>query len=64
MRFLGVAKRAQRSQNNKFAIPLQYFQKEVSDKYNFLCEDKILSFLEVGTIIFTGHNWACPKYPQ
>ena len=49
-----VAKRAQITQNNKFAIPLQYFKKEVSDVVDFLHADKHESLLQINTVIFLG----------
>ena len=30
----------------------------------FLHEDKHQSFVQAGTIAFTGHNQACPEYPK
>ena len=39
-------------------------KKEVRHKFNFLHEDKTQSFLEADTIVFGGHNQACPKYPK
>ena len=35
------------SQNSKFAMPLQYLEKEVRDKVDFLHGDKHQSFLQV-----------------
>ena len=51
---------AQNTLNNKFTISLQYFKKEVRDKYDFLHEDKHQSFEEAGSIGFTGHSQAFP----
>ena len=39
-------------------------KKEVRHKFNFLHEDKNQSFLEADTMVFSGHNQACPKYPK
>ena len=39
-----VCMHAQTTQNNKFAIPLQYLIKEVSDKVGFLPTDKMSKF--------------------
>ena len=39
-------------------------KKEVRHKFNFLHEDKNQSFLEADTIVFGGHDKACPKYPK
>ena len=54
---------AQIIQNNKFAISLQYLQKEVSDEVDFLYADKHESFLQIDTIIFDGDGQAFPKFP-
>ena len=42
-----MARHAQITQNNKFAISLQYLEKELSDKVDFLHADKHQSFLKV-----------------
>ena len=42
-----VARHAQIAQNNKFAISLQYLNKELSDEVDFLHADKHQSFLKV-----------------
>ena len=42
-----VARHAQITQNNKFAISLQYLKKEVSDEADFLHVDKHEGFLQV-----------------
>ena len=47
-----VATHAQITQNNKFAIYLQYLKKEVRDKVDFLHADKHESFLQIDTMIF------------
>ena len=39
-------------------------KKEVRHKFNFLHEDKNQSFLEADTIVFDGHNYACPKFQK
>ena len=44
---LGVARCAQNTQNNKFAISFSYFKKEVRVKYDFLHEDKIKVFCKL-----------------
>ena len=40
-----TVKRSQSSQNNKFAIPLQYLRKEVINDVDFLHADQNQSFL-------------------
>ena len=42
-----MVKHSQSSQNNKFAMSLQYLKKEVRDKVNFLNVDKHQSFQQV-----------------
>ena len=43
-KLMGMARCVQSTQNNKFAISLQYFKKEVRNKYGFLHEDKTSEF--------------------
>ena len=43
---MSLVKHSQTSQNIKFAIPLQYLQKQVRDKIAFLHADKHPSFLQ------------------
>ena len=59
-----VARHAQITQNNKFAISLQYLKKEVSDEVDFLHADKHESFLQIDTMIFDGHDQVFPKFPK
>ena len=47
MILMGMVKHSQSSQNNKFAMSLQYLKKEVRDEVNFLHVDKHQSFLQV-----------------
>ena len=51
-----VARHAQITQNNKFAIFLQYLKKEVSDEeaIDFLHADKHESLLQIDTMILMG----------
>ena len=55
-----VARHAQFTQNNKFAISLQYIKKEVSDGVNFLHADKHESLIQIDTMILMG----MAKHPQ
>ena len=48
-----LARHAQITQNNKFAISLQYFKKEVSDEIDFLHPDKHKSLLQINTMVLT-----------
>ena len=59
-----VSRHAQITQNNKFAISLQYLKKEVSDEVDFLHADKHESFLQIDTMIFDGDGQAFPKLPK
>ena len=47
-----VARHAQITQNNNFAISLQHVKKEVSDEVDFLHADKHESLLQIDTKIF------------
>ena len=47
MIFEGMVKHSQSSQNVKFAMSLQYLQKQVRDEVDFLHADKRRSFLQV-----------------
>ena len=46
-----MARHAQITQNNKFAISLQYLTKEVSDEVDFLHADEYESLLQIDTMI-------------
>ena len=59
-----VTRHAQITQNNKFAISLQYLKKEVSVEVDFLHVGKHESFLQIDTMIFDGDGQAFPKYPK
>ena len=49
-----MSRHAQITQNNKFAISLQYLKKEVSDEVDFLHADKHKSLLQIDTMILIG----------
>ena len=49
-----VARHAQITQNSKFAISLQYLEKEVSDKVDSLLTSKYESLLQIDTMILMG----------
>ena len=68
-----VARHAQISQSNKFAISLQYLTTEVGDKVDFLQADKHQSwfwhfghqsFVQGDTIIVDGHDQAFSNYSK
>ena len=46
-----LTKHAQSTQNNKFAISLQYLKKDVSDENDFLHADKHKGLLQIDTMI-------------
>ena len=49
-----MARHAQITQNNKFAISLQYLKKELSDEVGFLHADKHESLLQIDSMILMG----------
>ena len=49
-----VLRHAQITQNNKFAISLQYLEKEVSNEVDFLKADKHERLLQIDTMILVG----------
>ena len=49
-----MARHIQITQNNKFAISLEYLKKEVSDEVDFLHADKHESLLQIDTMILMG----------
>ena len=49
---LGMIKHSQSTQNNKFAISLQYLKKEVSKGVHFLHADEHQSFYKFGLFFF------------
>ena len=59
-----MARHAQITQNNKFALSLQYHKKEVRDEVDILHANKCESFLQVDTMIFDGNGQAFPKFPK
>ena len=59
-----MARHAQITQNNKFAISLQYRKKEVRDKVDFLHEERYESFLQIDMTIFNGDGQAFPKFSK
>ena len=61
---LAMARHAQSTQNNKFAVSLQDLKKEGRVELDFMHADKHQIFLQVETINFGGHGQSCPKYPK
>ena len=56
-----MAKHSQKFQNSKFAMYLQYLEKEVRDEVHFLHASNIL---QVGIIDFDGSGQASPQSTQ
>ena len=59
-----IAKLAQSTQNNKFAIFLQYLKDAVKDKLDFLPVDKHQRFFQIDTNSLGVCDQACPNYPK
>ena len=59
-----VARHAQITQNNKFAISLQHVKKEMGDAVDFLHTDKHQSLLQIDTKIFWWGWSRIPKFPK
>ena len=57
-----IARHPQSTQNNKFAISLQYLKEEVSDDVVFLYADQHESFLQIDTMIFDGDGQIFPEF--
>ena len=57
-----LTKHAQSTQNNKFAISLQYLKKDVSDEVDFLHADKRKGLLQIDTMILM--EISIPKFPK
>ena len=49
-----MARHAQNTQNNMFAISLQYLKKEMSVEVDFLHADKYESLLQIDSMILMG----------
>ena len=57
-----MSRHAQITQNNKFALSLQYLKKELRDKVDFLHADKRENFLQIDTMIFNENGQVFPKF--
>ena len=58
-----VTRHSQSTQNNKFAISLQYLKKELSDEVDFLLADKHERLLQIDPLILMGMV-SIPKVPE
>ena len=56
---MGIIKNSQSTQNNKFAIFLQYLKKEVRDGVHFSACRKGSKLLQVDIIDFAGRGQTC-----
>lgn len=61
---MGMARHALSTQNNKYAIFLQYLKREVNDEVCFWDADKHGSFLQIDSIILDVCNKAGGRYPK
>ena len=59
-----MVRHAQITQNNKFAISLQYLKKEASNEVDFLRADKHESLLQIDRMILMGYGQAFSKFPK
>ena len=59
-----MARHAKITQNNKFAIYLQYLKKELSNEVVFLDTDKHESLLQIDSMILMGDGDALSKLPK
>ena len=60
---MGVARHILSTQNNKYAVSLQYLKKELSYEVDVLHADKHESLLQDYSIVFDGFGQTCPNYP-
>ena len=59
-----ITRLAQSTQNNKFAIPLQYLKENRKNEVDFLPADKHQRFPKIDTIILGVCSQACSNYPK
>ena len=60
---LVIARFAQKAQNSKFVISLQYLRKEGME-LTFLHADKHQTILKIDVIDLGGHSQGCQNYPK
>ena len=58
-----VDRHAKVTLNKKFASSLQFIKKEVSDKVDFIHEEKHESFHQIDVMIFDEDGQEFPKFP-
>ena len=61
---MSVARHTYSTQNNKYAVSLQYLKKELIYEIDDLHDDIRESLLQADSIIFYGFSQACPNYPS
>ena len=61
---MSVARHTYSTQNNKYAVSLQYVKKELIYEIDDLHDDIRESLLQADSIIFYGFSQACPNYPS
>ena len=59
-----LVRHAQITQNNKFAISLNYLKKDVTNEVDFLHADKHESFLQIDTMIFNVDGQVFTKFSK
>ena len=59
-----LARYAQSSQNNNFAISFQYFKENMKDEVDILNADKRQRFLQIDIMILDMCGQACQNYPK
>ena len=59
-----MARNTKITEKNKFAISMQYLEKEVSDEVDILHADKHESFLKIDSMIFEGDGQSLSKFPK
>ena len=59
-----LVRHAESTQNNKFAVSLQYIKENMKDEIDFLPGDEHQRFLQIDTIILGVRGQACPNYPK
>ena len=59
-----MARNTKITEKNKFAISMQYLEKEVSDEVDILHADKHESFLKIDSMIFEGDGQSSSKFPK
>ena len=59
-----MARHAQITENNKFAVSLHDLKEEVNDEVDFLHADKHESFLQIDCMIFNGDGQGFSEFSK